>query len=164
MPLGTDGKASNSSLSRTSPLGPKEDTEEMETQEVGRWEAEYCGRMEGCKRVGDGGVRGNGGTLCGERWTSSSWTGRDVLELLSFLCQRRSANDVARARPFLPIFHERVELRIELASELSVSCRGDGGVATSTESSEDISEHTLSRGYAPGIAPALSLRGSSDGK
>ena len=78
-----------------------------------------------------------------------------VLRLLRLL-QRRSAKDVARARPLLGIFHERVELTTEMASELAWSKRGEGGVAR-TESSSDISEHTLSRGYAPGMGIRLSL-------
>lgn len=78
-----------------------------------------------------------------------------VLRLFRLL-QRRSAKDVARARPLLGIFHERVELTTEMASELALSRREEGGVATKTESSSD-SEHTLSRGYAPGIGIRLSL-------
>lgn len=74
-----------------------------------------------------------------------------VLRLLR-LFQRRSAKDVARAMPLLGIFHERVELTTEMVSVLSKR-----GVATRTESSSDISEHTLSRGYAPGIGIRLSL-------
>ena len=78
-----------------------------------------------------------------------------VLRLLRLL-QRRSAKDVARARPLLDIFHERVELTTEMASEFEWSKRGEGGVAR-TESSSDISQHTLSRGYAPGMGIRLSL-------
>lgn len=78
-----------------------------------------------------------------------------VLRLLRLL-QRRSAKDVARARPLLGIFHDRVELTTEMASELAWSKRGEGGVAR-TESSSDISEHTLSRGYAPGMGIRLSF-------
>lgn len=82
---------------------------------------------------------------------------------LPFLCHSRSAKDVARESPFLGIFHDLLELRTELVSEPTDSKRGDGGVATNTDSS-DISEHTLLRGYAPGIESmpfaALGLRES----
>lgn len=70
----------------------------------------------------------------------------------SRLLHSRSAKDVAREMvPFFGIFHDLVELLTELASVSEGSYTNDGGVVMNIESSDDISEHTLFRGNAPGI-------------
>lgn len=149
---GTEGNASKISLLNASTPEFADDTDSHDSGLVGRG-ASPCRRPTGTlgESIDDG--VGDVGSGKGGSGLSSSVGTMHMSNMNQCITKKledsllRKSHELARPRPFLPLFQDLLELRIELVSEPSWLCvGGEGGVGTIVESSVDISEHTLVRG------------------